>query len=83
MVLIPTQEQTEQISNTRAAVELGVAEALDQRHLSSEALLNSLEHILRSKTYWANAEKIAGLSKEYNGLRTILRKIEGYCAIRT
>ena len=82
MVLIPTQEQTEQISNTRAAVALGVAEALDQRRLSSEALLSSLEHIFLSKTYWTNAEKIARLSKEYNGLQTILQKVEEHCAAR-
>ncbi|MFH1327575.1 MAG: glycosyltransferase [Candidatus Bathyarchaeota archaeon] len=78
MVLIPTQEQTEQIGNAKSAIGLGVAKAIDQRKLSPKLLLETVDEIFSSKSYWTNAEKIMRLSSKLDALNTIAKRITYY-----
>ncbi len=77
MVLIPTQEQTEQIYNAKTAVKLGVAKVIDQRWLSKEILLSTIEEMFNDETYWKKAEKIMKISSKFNAIETTTQIILG------
>ena len=78
MILIPAQEQTEQIANTRRANEMGVAKALDQRHLSSQLLQERIEQVLNSKDFAERAQKFERLSSEYDAVENISQSVIQY-----
>jgi UDP:flavonoid glycosyltransferase YjiC (YdhE family) len=75
MVLIPTQEQTEQIFNAKTAMGLGVAKALDPRYLSRETLQPLISEILQCEEYGRKAEKIMAEAKRLPGFEGIVGEI--------
>ncbi|RLI27591.1 MAG: hypothetical protein DRO46_05270, partial [Candidatus Hecatellales archaeon] len=75
LLLIPTQEQTEQIGNARTAVSLGVAEALDPRYLSEETLLPLIEKILNNETYRLRAERVKASAQNLKGAEKVAEDI--------
>jgi len=75
MVLIPTQEQTEQIFNARTALRLGVAKALDPRYLSRETLQPLISEVLQNREYRRRAEKIMEEAGKLPGVEAIVEEI--------
>jgi UDP:flavonoid glycosyltransferase YjiC (YdhE family) len=78
MLLIPTQEQTEQIHNARTAIRLGVAKAIDQRWLSKSHIQPLIRELLENKSYKMKAEKMAKYARKFNGIKTAVKKILSY-----
>lgn len=78
MLLIPAQEQTEQISNARTAVAMGVAETVNQRKMSRELLLSKVRGIFSSEGYRERAEEFRKVASRYDALKTIVNIVEGY-----
>jgi UDP:flavonoid glycosyltransferase YjiC (YdhE family) len=78
MILIPTQEQTEQVGNAKAAEKLGIAKVIDQRMLSTDKLLSMVDEIFGSDFYFKNSEKFMSLSSKLNALETISKIIINY-----
>jgi UDP:flavonoid glycosyltransferase YjiC (YdhE family) len=68
MILIPTPSHTEQLSNAKQALDLGVAEVIQQEKVNREKLLEKVKWILESKM----PEKLGEVQKEvarYDGLK--------------
>jgi len=78
MLLIPAQEQTEQINNARTAVEMGVAEAVNQRKMSKELLLSKIKRIFTLENYRNRAEEFRKTASKSDALKTIVSIIEEY-----
>ncbi|MHC1585978.1 MAG: glycosyltransferase, partial [Candidatus Hecatellaceae archaeon] len=75
LLLLPTQEQTEQLGNARTAVKLGVAKALDPRYLSKETFFPMLEEILSQKSFKAKAERMSRLAAKLGGAGEVVEEI--------
>lgn len=75
LLLIPTQEQTEQIFNARTVVRLGVAKALDPRFLSRERLQPLLEELLEKPEYRRRAEEFKREAGKLPGVKAVAREI--------
>lgn len=75
MILIPTQEQTEQVYNAKTASEIGVAKMLDQRYLSKKLITATIEEIFSNHRYTEKAEKIMGFASKLDAINTIIKLI--------
>jgi len=82
MLLIPAQEQTEQINNARTAVEMGVAEAVNQRKMSRELLLSKIKRIFSLESYRNRAEEFRKTASRSDALKTIVSIVEEYTSKR-
>jgi UDP:flavonoid glycosyltransferase YjiC (YdhE family) len=74
MILVPTPNHTEQISNAKQAEKLGAAEIIQQEKLDKERLLKSVQQILESEA----PQRLMEIQKEaakYNGLENAVRII--------
>lgn len=78
MLLIPTQEQTEQIGNAKTAATLGVAELLDQRKISADTLLAATDKLFSSKEYWIRAEKFMETASKLDAIEALTQRIITY-----
>ena len=74
LILVPTPSHTEQLNNAKNAVELGIAEMIEQDDLSKQTLLNTAEEILNSR-FRERAEQIQEDVIELNGLKTAVEII--------
>ena len=75
MILIPTQEQTEQIFNAKSASDIGVAKVLDQRFLTKKLITKTIKDILNDHSYTANAEKLMKLASKQDAISSIIKLI--------
>jgi len=82
MLLIPAQEQTEQINNARTAVEMGVAEAVNQRKMTRELLLSKIKRIFSLESYRNRAEEFRKTASRSDALKTIVSIVEEYTSKR-
>ncbi|MEM3737630.1 MAG: glycosyltransferase [Candidatus Bathyarchaeia archaeon] len=82
LILIPTQEQTEQIGNAKTALMLGVAEVLDQRRISAEILLNASDRLLNSKDYSTKAREFRETALKTNAIEDLTSRIVAYAGSR-
>jgi len=64
-ILTPTPNHTEQSNNARRAVELGVAQMIEQENLARDTLLSAVEAVKESGCY---AEKAASLQRDISQL---------------
>jgi len=74
LLLIPTQEQTEQIFNARKAVRLGVAKALDPRYLSKEKLHSLIVEMLGDEACKRRAERIGREAGKLRGVEAVVEE---------
>lgn len=74
-ILIPTPGHTEQYANARRARELGIAEALHQRDLTSESLLGAVERVTRLGSYSERIREIISICPG-EGIPNIVRAVE-------
>jgi len=75
MILIPTPSHTEQLNNAEKAVELGVAEKIDQIKLNRQMLLSKVEKILGDEVMLKRVERIQKEVLKLNGLETAVQTI--------
>jgi uncharacterized protein (TIGR00661 family) len=75
MILIPTPSHTEQLNNAEKAVELGVAEKIDQTKLNRQMLLSKVEKILGDEVMLKRVERIQKEVLKLNGLETAVQTI--------
>ena len=70
MMLIPTPNHTEQYNNARKVKALGVAELLEQQHLTGENLLKTTEKMLNTNRYAEKTKEILEEVGKIDGLKT-------------
>lgn len=75
MILVPTPSHTEQLNNTRRAMELGVAKMIEQTNLKRRTLLDAVEEVLEDEQMSERVKEIQGKASELNGLETAVRTI--------
>ncbi|MFQ5762196.1 MAG: glycosyltransferase [Candidatus Bathyarchaeia archaeon] len=80
MLLIPTPEQTEQISNAKSAVRIGVAKMLDQRNISKERLIENLQPLLDDELYRRKALEMAESASKTDAVGIINERIRAHLA---
>jgi UDP-N-acetylglucosamine--N-acetylmuramyl-(pentapeptide) pyrophosphoryl-undecaprenol N-acetylglucosamine transferase len=68
LILVPTPSHTEQFNNSKKAVELGVADIIQQEELSREALLSSVRKVLEKNRLQQRAEQLRQEISKWNGL---------------
>lgn len=73
-IIIPTPNHTEQYANARRAKELNVAEALHQKDVSKESLIETIEQLLIDHSYKEKLHELNSLGMS-NGLENILSEI--------
>jgi len=74
MILVPTPGHTEQLSNAKQAENLGVAKTIQQKELSKEKLLSSVQQILESEM----PKRLKEVQKEvleYDGLENAVKTV--------
>jgi len=75
MILVPTPSHTEQLNNAKNAVELGIAEMIEQDDLNKHILLATVEKILENGRFQERAKQIQEDIKELDGLETAVQMI--------
>jgi len=73
-IIIPTPNHTEQYANARRAKELNLAEAIHQKDVSKEMLVNTAERLLNDSRYKDKLNQINSLGMS-NGIENILSEI--------
>ncbi len=84
MILVPTPSHTEQLSNAKQAMDLGVARVIQQEDISKQQLLKNIEQISKNRI----PERLKEVQKEvskYDGLsnaaKTIIETAEKQASI--
>lgn len=75
MILVPTPSHTEQLNNTKNAVELGIAKMIEQDDLNKNVLLATIGKILENSQFQERAEQIKEDVIKLNGLETAVQTI--------
>jgi UDP:flavonoid glycosyltransferase YjiC (YdhE family) len=75
MILVPTPSHTEQLNNAKNAVELGVAEMVEQDDLNRNLLLATVRKVFKSSKFQETAENIQESVMESNGVETAVQMI--------
>jgi UDP:flavonoid glycosyltransferase YjiC (YdhE family) len=78
-IIIPVPKHPEQYGNARRAMELGVAQAIHQRDIKYDFLLDKVKKILENKDYKNNLEQM-NLEDLRSGLENIFNLIASYLA---
>ena len=74
MIIVPTPNHTEQLSNAKQAKNLGIAKIIQQDELSKEELLKSVQQILLDETS-TRLEEMQKEALEYDGLKNAVKII--------
>ena len=69
-ILVPTPSHTEQFNNSKKAVDLGVAEIIQQEDLTRDTLLTAARKILEKNRFQERAEQLQKEISQWNGLET-------------
>lgn len=75
LILVPTPSHTEQYNNARKAVDLGIAEVIQQEDLDSTVLLAAVKKVLEKSRLQENAEQLKKNVQKWNGLETAVNII--------
>ena len=75
LILVPTPSHTEQLNNARKAVELGVAEIIQQEDLNKDVLLAAVRKILENSNFRERTEQIRKEVMKWDGLETAAKII--------
>ena len=75
MILVPTPSHTEQYNNSKKAVDLGVAEIIQQQDLNKDVLLESVQKVLEKNRFQQRAEQLRKEISKWNGLETAAKII--------
>ena len=75
LILVPTPSHTEQLNNAKKAVELGIAEMIEQENLNKQTLLATVQKILENSRFQERAKQIQKDALRLNGLETAIQTI--------
>ncbi|UCE44449.1 MAG: hypothetical protein JSV57_02940 [Candidatus Bathyarchaeota archaeon] len=75
MILVPTPSHTEQLNNAKRAVQLGIAEMIEQKDLNKETLLETIQEILGNPRFRERAEQIQREISRFNGVDAAVQAI--------
>jgi len=78
MLLIPAQEQIEQVGNAKTADDLGVAKTANPRRMSRSVLLSKVDDILTSESYRRRAEEFMKVASQMDAIESITRLVMEY-----
>jgi len=75
LILIPTPNHTEQLNNARKAVELGIAEMVEQDNLTKQTLLATVQKVLGDGKFHEKAKQVQKDVSAINGIEVAVRAI--------
>jgi len=75
LILVPTPSHTEQLNNAKNAVELGIAEIIQQEDLNKNVLLATVRKILENSKFQERTEQIQKAVMQWDGLETAAKII--------
>lgn len=75
LILVPTPNHSEQLNNAKRAVELGIAEMVDQENLTKEKLLTTVERMLEGSGFQERVECIQVEALKLNGVEKTVKII--------
>ena len=75
MILVPTPNHTEQFNNAKKAVDLGIAEIIQQEDLNKNVLLSTVRKILDNNKFEQRSEQIQKETMKWDGLETAAKII--------
>jgi UDP:flavonoid glycosyltransferase YjiC (YdhE family) len=75
MILVPTPSHTEQINNAKRAVQLGIAEMIEQKDLGKETLLKTIRRMLGDSQLLERVEQIQRDVLKCNGVEVAVKTI--------
>ena len=73
-ILVPTPSHTEQFNNAKKAVDLGVAEIIQQKELSNDVLLEAVRKLL-GNNFQERSEQLQKDMLKFDGLETAAKII--------
>ena len=75
LILVPTPSHTEQLNNAKRAVELGIAQMIEQKELSKEELLKTIQKTLGNTQFRERVEQIQIEVLKLNGVTVAVKTI--------
>ncbi|TEU06976.1 hypothetical protein E3I90_01205 [Candidatus Bathyarchaeota archaeon] len=75
IILVPTPSHTEQLNNAGRAVELGIAEMIEQDNLNKQTLLRAVQKLLRDKRFKDRMRQIQEEVIGLDGIETAVQNI--------
>ncbi|UCC57752.1 MAG: hypothetical protein JSW14_05085 [Candidatus Bathyarchaeum sp.] len=75
LILVPTPSHTEQLNNAKKAVELGVAEIVQQEELSKDVLLAAVRRILENNQFLERTKELQKEVMKWDGLENAAKII--------
>jgi UDP-N-acetylglucosamine--N-acetylmuramyl-(pentapeptide) pyrophosphoryl-undecaprenol N-acetylglucosamine transferase len=75
LILVPTPSHTEQLNNAKRAVQLGIAKVIEQKDLSKETLLATIQELLGNAQFQERVEQIQSEVLELNAIETAVEAI--------
>jgi UDP-N-acetylglucosamine--N-acetylmuramyl-(pentapeptide) pyrophosphoryl-undecaprenol N-acetylglucosamine transferase len=75
LILVPTPSHTEQTNNAKRAVQLGIAEIIEQKDLTKETLLKGIRKMLGTSRFQERAEQIQRDILNLNGVEVAVKTI--------
>jgi len=75
LILVPTPSHTEQTNNAKRAVQLGIAEIIEQKDLTKETLLKGIRKMLGTSRFRERAEQIQRDMLKLNGVEVAVKTI--------
>lgn len=76
LILVPTPSHTEQLNNAKKAVELGIAEIIQQDDLNREVLLKTVRKVLENSEIQERTEQLRKEVIKWDGLETAAKIIK-------
>jgi len=75
IILVPTPSHTEQLNNAGRAVELGIAEMIEQEDLNKQTLLVTVEKLLKDERFKDRIKQIQEEVIKLDGIETAVKNI--------
>ncbi len=75
LILVPTPSHTEQLNNSKRAVELGIAKAIEQEDLGKETLLATVKGTLENSQFQERVKEIQEEVLKLNAMETAIEII--------
>ena len=75
LILVPTPSHTEQLNNAKMAVQLGIAQMIEQKDLNKEMLLETIQKMLRNTQFQERVQQIQREVLKLNGVEVAVQAI--------
>lgn len=75
LLLVPTPSHTEQLNNAKRAVQLGIAEMIEQKDLNKETLLKTIQKMLGNTQFKERVEQIQKEVLKLSGVEAAVQTI--------